>query len=135
MNYICIHGRIVENPELKRTQNDIPVCNIMVAVNRNYSGKEGESNVDFFKVICWRGLAEMICNHFHKGKEILLSGEMQSNKWKDKDGNNRISWQIIANKVDFCGNKEETKKDEDISYDEIPDGFSEFNEEDEDIPF
>ena len=43
-----------------------------------------------------------------KGKEIIVSGEMQSRKWKDKDGNNRISWELMANGVDFCGSKEKT---------------------------
>lgn len=47
----------------------------------------------------------MVSKYFGKGKEILVSGEMQSRKWQDNDGNNRVSWEIQANSVDFCGSK------------------------------
>lgn len=47
----------------------------------------------------------MVSKYFAKGKEILVSGEMQSRKWQDNEGNNRISWEIMANSVDFCGSK------------------------------
>ena len=47
----------------------------------------------------------MVSKYFAKGKEILVSGEMQSRKWQDNEGNNRISWEIMANGVDFCGSK------------------------------
>lgn len=103
-NHITIHGRLTADPELKQTQSGVSVCNFTVAVDRSYS--KGEDKItDFFTVVCWRGLADMVSKHFAKGKEILVSGEMQSRKWQDNDGNNRVSWEIQANGVDFCGSK------------------------------
>jgi single-strand DNA-binding protein len=104
LNHITIHGRLTADPELKQTQSGVSVCNITVAVDRSHKNGE-EKQADFFTVICWRNLAEMVGKYFKKGKEILVSGEMQSRKWKDKDGNNRISWELMANGVDFCGSK------------------------------
>lgn len=104
LNYIAIHGRLTANPELKQTQSGVSVCNFTVAVDRSYKNGE-EKQTDFFTVVCWRGLADMVSKYFAKGKEILVSGEMQSRKWQDKDGNSRISWEIMANGVDFCGSK------------------------------
>lgn len=107
LNHITIHGRLTADPELKQTQSGVSVCNFIVAVDRSYKNGE-EKQTDFFTVVCWRGLADMVSKHFAKGKEILVSGEMQSRKWQDNDGNNRVSWEIQANGVDFCGSKGNT---------------------------
>lgn len=104
LNTITIHGRLTQDVELKQTQSGVSVCNFTVAVDRSYS--KGEDKItDFFTVVCWRGLADMVSKYFGKGKEIIVSGEMQSRKWTDNDGNNRVSWEIQANTVDFCGSK------------------------------
>lgn len=104
VNNIIIHGRLTQDIELKQTPSGVSVCTFTVAVDRSYS--KGEDKItDFFTVVCWRGLADMVSKYFGKGKEILVSGEMQSRKWQDNDGNNRVSWEIQANTVDFCGSK------------------------------
>lgn len=107
LNHITIHGRLTADPELKQTQSGVSVCNFIVAVDRSYKNGE-EKQTDFFTVVCWRGLADMVSKHFAKGKEILVSGEMQSRKWQDNDGNNRVSWEVQANTIDFCGSKGNT---------------------------
>lgn len=104
LNHITIHGRLTADPELKQTQSGVSVCNFTVAVDRSYKNGE-EKQTDFFTVVCWRVLADMVSKYFAKGKEILVSGEMQSRKWQDNEGNNRISWEVMANAVDFCGSK------------------------------
>lgn len=104
-NHIAIHGRITNDIELKQTQSGVSVCNFNVAVDRSYTKQGEEKQTDFFTVVCWRGLAELASKHFHKGKEILVSGEMQSRKWTDDNGNNRTNWEVMANTVDFCGSK------------------------------
>ena len=103
-NHIVVHGRLTADPELKETQSGVLVCNFTVAVDRSYKNGE-EKQTDFFAVVCWRGLADMVSKYFAKGKEILVSGEMQSRKWQDNEGKNRVSWEIMANGVDFCGSK------------------------------
>lgn len=107
LNHITIHGRLTADPELKQTQSGVSVCNFTVAVGRSYKNGE-DKQADFFTVICWRNLADMVGKYFKKGKEIIVSGEMQSRKWKDKDGNNRTSWELMANGVDFCGSKSDS---------------------------
>lgn len=102
MNCIIIKGRLTSDPELKHTQNDTPVCSVNVAVDRPYS-KEKET--DFFTVVFWRQAAEFVCKYFSKGQEILVQGEMQSRKYEDKEGNNRVAWEVKADRVEFCGSK------------------------------
>lgn len=102
MNCIIIKGRLTSDPELKHTQSDTPVCSVNVAVDRPYS-KDKET--DFFTVVFWRQAAEFVCKYFSKGQEILVQGEMQSRKYEDKEGNNRVAWEVKADRVEFCGSK------------------------------
>ena len=102
MNFIAIHGRLVRDPEIRQTQSGVSVTNITVAVDRSYSAG-GEKQTDFFDCVFWRQSAEFVSKYFSKGKEIIVHGEMQSRKWQDKDGNNRISWEIQNCHAEFCG--------------------------------
>lgn len=111
INNIIIHGRLTADPELKQTPSGVSVCTISVAVDRSYTKGE-EKTTDFFSVVCWRGLAEVVAKYFNKGKEIIVNGEMQSRKWQDKDGNSRTAWEIQAQTVDFCGSKIAEKAEE-----------------------
>jgi single-strand DNA-binding protein len=103
MNHITIHGRLTKDPELRQTQSGVSVCNFSVAVDRAYKNGE-DKQTDFFSCVAWRGLGELISKNFHKGKEILVSGEMQSRKY-EKDGATHTIWELVANNMDFCGNK------------------------------
>ena len=89
MNIIAIKGRLVRDPEIRQTQSGVSVTNITVAVDRSYSAG-GEKQTDFFDCVFWRQGAEFVSKYFKKGKEIIVTGEMQSRKWQDKEGNNRL---------------------------------------------
>lgn len=124
-NHIIIHGRVCNDIEVKTTQSGIAVATFSVAVDRQY--KSGEDKItDFFSVTAWRGLAEMIGRNFHKGKEIIIGGKMQSRKYVDKSGNNRIAWEILADEVDFCGSKGDTDgaKKSEPKWEEVADDAS-----------
>ncbi len=109
LNSIHIHGRLTANPELRQTQSGVSVCNFTVAVDRPFTKADEERIADFFNVVCWRGLADMVAKYFTKGKEILVHGSMQSRKWVDNDGNNRVAWELVAQNIDFCGSKSDSK--------------------------
>ena len=106
LNAIFLHGRLTADPKLKSTSGGVPYCNFSVAVD--WFAKKGEEKpVDFFQCVAWRNTAEMICEYFRKGKEIIISGEMHSSIYTDSDGNNRKSWKVTVNSVDFCGSAKE----------------------------
>ena len=144
LNLIVLHGRLTADPELKQTQSGVSLCNFTIAVDRSY--KSGEDRIaDFFNCTAWRGLGEMIAKYFKKGKEIVLSGEMQSQRWADTDGNNRISWAVSVDSVDFCGSKSDSKPSAAVDPNNDPlqqfsnglknQGFEEVADSDDDLPF
>ena len=108
LNAIFLHGRLTADPELKATSGGISYCNFTVAVD-GFAKKGEDKPTDFFACLAWRNTAEMICKYFKKGKEIVISGEMHSSRYTDSDGNNRTSWKVTVNSVDFCGNAKETE--------------------------
>ena len=129
MNIIAIKGRLVRDPECRKTPNDITTCKITVAVDRAYSSG-GEKQTDFFDCVFWRQGAEFVSKYFSKGKEIIVQGEMQSRKWQDKDGNNRISWEIQNAHAEFCGGK----SDNSTPVAPVSD-FAVLNDSDDSLPF
>ena len=130
MNIIAIHGRLVRDPEIRQTQSGVSVTTITVAVDRAYS-TGGEKQTDFFDCVFWRQGAEFVSKYFSKGKEIIVHGEMQSRKWQDKDGNNRISWEIQNAHAEFCGGKNDSSAPADAPVSD----FAVLDADDSSLPF
>lgn len=118
MNNICITGRLTATPEIKTTTSGISVCSISIAVDRDYK-VNGERATDFIPCVFWRGTAEFVGKYFSKGDMIAVVGSLESRKYKDKDGNNRIVWEVKADKVNFCGGKKEVPQDSTQTFEDV----------------
>ena len=123
LNAIFLHGRLTADPELKSNSEGISYCNFTVAVD-GFAKKGEDKHTDFFTCIGWRNTAEMICKYFRKGKEIVISGEMHSNKYTDNDKNNRTSWKVNVNSVDFYGSAKEPETNGYLSGSVTPEAVS-----------
>lgn len=108
LNVIILHGRLVRDPELRKTGSDVSVCSFTIAVDRDYQRQGEDKQTDFIDCVAWRSTAEFVSRYFTKGKEIAVQGSLQSRKWQDKDGNNRVAWEVQTEKVDFCGSKSDS---------------------------
>ncbi len=107
VNKVFIMGNISNEVELKQTTNGTSVCSFNIAVNR-YTKDPTEKKVDFFTVVAWGPKAEFVCRYFKKGQAIIVCGRLENREWQDKQGNKRISTEIIAEEISFAGNKEST---------------------------
>lgn len=129
MNQIIIHGRLTRAPEINSFRNkegrDTSVCRFSVAVNRNYGDE-----ADFFNCSVFGKRAEVVDKYFCKGSEIVIKGRMESNKYKDRDGNDRIGWGIMVEGFDFCGSK--SSGDQNTPSELKPDSFEQLED---DVPF
>ena len=103
INCINIMGRLTDTPELKVTNSGTNVTTFTVAVDRQYS--KGEKQTDFINVVAWRGTAEFVSKYFSKGQMIAVQGSLQTRKYQDKDGHNRTAFEVVAEQVSFCGDK------------------------------
>ena len=101
LNYDVKTGRLTADPELRTTQNGVPVVGFTLAVQRNYK-IDDEYPTDFLNFVAWRGPAEFICKHFRKGNLITVEGALETRKYTDKDGNNRTAYEIKVDRAHFC---------------------------------
>ena len=105
MNSICLLGRLTADPELRTTQTGIAVTGFKVAVDRSYTPKGQEKQVDFIPVQAWRQTAEFVCKYFRKGQRIALTGSLQTRSYTDRDGNKRTAYEVVADNVFFAESK------------------------------
>ena len=102
LNRIIIMGRLVRDPELRTTQSGTSVTSFTLAVDRDFKSREsGEKSTDFIDVVAWRQTAEFVCKYFAKGRMAVAEGRLQIREWKDKDGNNRRTAEVVAENVYF----------------------------------
>ena len=77
-----------------------------LAVDRDFKSREnGEKSTDFIDVVAWRQTAEFVCKYFAKGRMAIAEGRLQIREWKDKDGNNRRTAEVVAENVYFADSK------------------------------
>ena len=106
-NLVVLTGRLTADPELKTTTNGISVTRFSIAVNRNYRSGE-ERQTDFINIVAWRQTAEFVAKYFKKGNLIGIEGSIQTNRYQDRDGNNRTSFEVVANNVQFVESKRDS---------------------------
>ena len=108
LNHITIMGRLTRDPALRRTGSGIAVASFTVAVDRDFSGKDGgEKETDFIDCVAWRQTGEFVSKYFTKGRMIVVSGRLQIRNWNDKDGNKRRSAEVVADNCYFGDSKKE----------------------------
>ena len=101
LNKIILMGRLTRDPELRRTGSGTAVCSFSIAVDRDFKSKNGEKETDFIDIVAWRSTAEFVSKYFTKGRMAVVEGRLQIRDWKDKEGNNRRSAEVVADNVYF----------------------------------
>ena len=145
LNKVIIQGRIGQDIELKQTQSGVSVVTFNIACDRNFSK---DKVTDWFTIVAWRNTAEFIGKYFKNGDAILLSGELQTRSFEDKQGNKRTVTEVVASEAFFCGTKTKaegkntpmknnapTEPYMPSAYGGTQTQFEEVNEDDESIPF
>ncbi len=106
LNHIVLMGRLVRDPELRRTQAGIAVTSFRIAVDRDFQSKEGgDKQADFIDIVAWRSTAEFVAKYFAKGRMAVVSGRLQMREWTDRDNNKRTTAEVVADNVYFGDSK------------------------------
>lgn len=112
MNNVQILGNLTRAPELRYTPQGKAVCNISIAINEGYGEKK---KTHYFVAVAWEKTAEIISQHFTKGRKILIEGSLQQETW-EKDGQKHSTVKIRISRVHFC----EPKPQVDVSREAEP---------------
>ena len=100
MNSVILIGRPTRNPELKyipSTGN--AVANFAIAVDREFTGKDGQKQTDFFNVVIWGKSAEYVAKYLTKGRLAAVKGSIQNRSYDTKEGEKRYITEIVAENV------------------------------------
>ena len=101
MNKVFLIGNLTRDPELTETTGGVKICRFGIAVNRNYSGADGERKTDFFNCVAWRGLGETVARFAKKGNKVAVSGSIELRTYEDSQGIRRTGVDIVAQDVEF----------------------------------
>lgn len=134
LNVAVLMGRLVADPELRHTANDLAVTTFTLAVDRSYVKSGVERQADFIDVVAWRSTADFVCKYFRKGQLVAVQGSIQTRSYTDRDGNKRKAFEVVADSVHFAESKRnnaaEPQNDAPLPSDDFPPDVS-----DEDLPF
>lgn len=107
LNCVSVAGRIVRDPELRRTGSGKAVASFTVACDRDFKNQQtGEKEVDFFDCVAWGAAGENAARYFSKGQMAMVTGRLQIRQYTDKNGQNRKQTEILVSSLYFCGSKE-----------------------------
>lgn len=113
LNRAVLMGRVVADPEMRKTASNTSVTSFTLAVQRSY-GKDEEKQTDFIDIVAWRGTAEFAAKWFTKGMQVAVSGKIQTRTWEDKEGHKRKAVEVVADEVFFADSKRDDAPVRDI---------------------
>lgn len=127
MNSVILIGRLTKDPETRYTtgDNQMAVCRFTLAVDR--IGKD--KGADFIGCVAFGKTAEVIGKYMSKGRQMAVNGHIQTGSY-EKDGQKRYTTDVIVDRMEFVGSKNDEKPQEQM---EIPEGFETIDESD--VPF
>lgn len=109
LNQAVLVGRIVREPEVKKTDNGNAVSNITLAVPRSFKNPKGEYDTDFINCVLWKGVAESTASYCKKGDLVGVKGRIQTRNYEVND-EKRQAVEVVAEKVTFLSSRTEDLK-------------------------
>jgi single-strand DNA-binding protein len=108
LNKVLLMGNLTRDPEVRYTPKGTAVTELGIAVNRIYSGENGEKReeVTFVDVTVWGRTAENVGEYLRKGRPVFIEGRLQLDSWEDKQsGQKRNKLKVVADNVQFLGSR------------------------------
>ncbi len=104
-NKVILMGNLTRDPQLSYLPSQTPVVDFGLAVNRNWTGQDGQRREDTCFVDCraFGKQAEVINHYMNKGKPILVEGRLQFQQWQAQDGSKRSKHIVVVEGFQFVG--------------------------------
>lgn len=105
LNVIAVMGRIVADPELRKTTSGVSTTTFTIACDRNFVKAGEQRQTDFFDIVAWRSSAEFASKYFRKGQLVAINGSLQTRTYDDREGKKRKVYEIVADNLHFADSK------------------------------
>lgn len=104
INQLVVIGRLVKDPELRKTESGKNVANVTLAVPRSYKNPNGEYDTDYIDCVLWSSVAETTSEYCKKGDLVGVRGRVQTRVY-EKDDVKKFATEVVAEKVTFLSSK------------------------------
>ncbi len=101
INRVVLVGRMTRDPELRRTGQGDAVTSFTLAVNRNYTSRDGQQQTDFINCVVWRKPAENVERYCSKGSLVGVEGRIQTRSYDNSQGQKVYVVEVICDSVQF----------------------------------
>ncbi len=108
VNKVILVGNLGNDPETRYMPSGDAVTNISVATTESWKDKqsgEQKEKTEWHRVVMFRRLGEIAAEYLRKGSQVYIEGKLRTNKWKDRDGNDRYTTEIIADEMQMLGSR------------------------------
>jgi single-strand DNA-binding protein len=108
INKVILVGNLGADPESRTTPGGLTVTNIRVATTERRKDRQSGDWVDeteWHRVVMFDKMAETAREYLRKGSQVYIEGQIRTNKWQDKDGNDRYTTEIIARDMQMLGGR------------------------------
>ena len=101
INRVVLVGRMTRDPELRRTPQGDAVTSFTLAVNRNFTSRDGQQQADFINCVVWRKPAENVERYCSKGSLVGVEGRIQTRSYDNTQGQKVYVVEVICDSVQF----------------------------------
>lgn len=101
-NTVTMIGNLTDDPELRYTPQGAAVANFRIAVNHRFKDQAGnwqDGETSYFRINCWRQLAENIAESLTRGSRVIVTGRLKMRSWETQEGEKRSVVEIEADEV------------------------------------
>lgn len=107
VNKVILVGNLGRDPEVRYTPDNSAITNISVATTDTWKDKSGEKQerTEWHRVAFFGKLAEIAGEYLKKGSQVYVEGRLQTRKWQDKEGQDRYTTEIVADRMQMLGSR------------------------------
>ena len=108
VNKVILIGNLGRDPETRYMPDGGAITNISVATTDTWKDKQGEKQerTEWHRVAFFGRLAEIAGEYLKKGSQVYVEGRLQTRKWQDKDGNDKYTTEIVADRMQMLGSRQ-----------------------------
>ncbi len=110
INKVILVGNLGADPETRYTASGAAITSIRIATSESWRDKqtgEQQERTEWHSITFFGRLAEIAGEYLRKGSQVYVEGRLQTDKWQDKDGNDRYTTKVIANEMQMLGGRGE----------------------------
>ena len=134
MNSVCLVGRLTKDPDVRyNPDTSMATARFSVAIDRGKDKNGKDKGADYPNVICFGKTAELVEKYLSKGRQVGIQGRIQTGSYEKKDGTKVYTTDVVADRIEFLGDRGEKKVNEEGEQMPIPEGFTKMD--DDEIPF